>query len=225
MNTINIPGFSAEATLYRTRNRYRLSISALSTSVTAQSVVPALNSEDRARCDRCENKCNNAAAECLGYATGSWSAALAGCAAFGPFAPACAIPATAIYLSACGVCYAKLALCYVVGCNLPGDSSCCPEFCELGHCCSRGETCCGDMCCAPGQTCCGGNKCCPAGWHCTDGFCSDSVPFSNEPPPTPPPYNPLTDLDPISPVFCYGKICRRGEKCCGPQGCGAVCVN
>ena len=153
MNTMNMPGFTAEATLYRTRNRYRFSVSASSASSTAQSVVPALNFEDSVRCSACENKCNEAAADCVGVATGTWLLGLGACAAAGPLYPLCATPVSIAFALANAGCAAKLAACHVV-CNAPGDSSCCPVFCELGHCCSTGETCTTNGCCPSGRSAC-----------------------------------------------------------------------
>lgn len=246
MNIINIPGFNAEATLYRTRNRYRVSGSASSASLTAQSVVPALNSEDSARCSACENKCNGSYADCVGIATATWLAGLGACAATGPFYPLCATPVTIAFSLANGLCAAKLTACHVV-CNAPGDSSCCPVFCELGHCCSTGETCtshgccpsgrsvCGDQCCPEGYSCCGGT-CCPN--HCCGGTCCDAgVPccgdsccsiFGGGGPPPPPPESGCYLFEGGSP--CGSKCCFGGLQCCGYSAefgpdCRTTCIH
>src|SRR5262245_45074719 len=107
MDTGFTPGFTAEATLYRSHNRYR-SYSAPNAGGSATlSIVPALNDADRGRCTRCENKCSEQAAECTGYAAAGFAIALAGCAASGPFWPICAGIATGTYYTAIAGCGAK----------------------------------------------------------------------------------------------------------------------
>ena len=246
MKTINMPGFSAEVTLYRTRNRYRSSGSALDSAISAQSVVPALTFEDTENCTRCENKCNDQGAQCAGYAVGTWLLALASCAATGPGYPICASAASSAYALAEAACAGKTAACNAI-CNAPGES-CCPVFCGPGHCCSTGETCfldgccpsdrqvCGGECCAQGASCCVGaccgpedhccgNACCPANVPCgADGFCAG---FGHGPPP-PPPDNGCYLFAGGSP--CGKKCCYGGLQCCsysdefGPD-CRTSCIH
>jgi hypothetical protein len=219
---MNLPAFTAEFSLYRSRNSYRVA-TAPDISIPAQSVVPALTYEDNVNCARCENKCNEQSAECAGYATASWLAGLLGCAVSGPLYPICAGGVTTAYATANAICIGKLAFCHAV-CNASGES-CCPVFCG-GHCCSKGETClpdgccpsnrqvCGGECCPNGYSCCG-DTCCPPSAFCRDDgngkFCSD-VPgnLPSTPSPPPPPNNCLFGGAP-----CGSKCCPPGLECCG----------
>lgn len=241
---MNLPAFTAEFSLYRSRNSYRVA-TAPDVAIPAQSVMPALTYEDTVNCSRCEDKCNEQSADCVEVATATWAAGLVACAVFGPFSPACAIPVTAAYAFANGICAGKLTACRVV-CNAPGES-CCPVFCELGHCCSHGETCmpegccpsnqvvCGGECCGLGESCCG-DTCCPPNYFCRDGgngkFCSD-VPgnFPNTPPPTPPPYSCPPGAAPCGFPDSSGVIrtcCPPGLQCCGffngQPDCARICI-
>lgn len=240
MNGNHVPGFVAEVTLYMTRNRYRSFPADPYDAIASRSVVPALT--DNENCERCINKCNEQSAECVGYATATWSLGLAGCAFWGPFSPACAAPVTVAYLVANGICYGKLAACHAV-CNAPGES-CCPVFCGPGHCCSEGETCmldgccprdrqvcggeccaqgagcCADTCCGPGDHCCG-SACCPANVPCgPDGSCAG---FANTPPPPPPPSSCPPGSSPCGVPDGSGVIrtcCPPGTVCCGVSSDG-----
>lgn len=220
---MNLPAFTAEFSLYRSRNSYRVA-TAPDVAMPAQSVVSALTYEDNVNCSRCENKCNEQWADCVGVATATWLAGLVGCAAAGPLYPLCAGPVTVAYASANGLCVGKLGLCRAI-CNAPGES-CCPVFCGLGHCCSKGETCipdgccpsdrqvCGGECCPNGYSCCG-DTCCPPNYFCRDGgFCSefpsDLLPPSGTPGPPPPFNNCIFGGEP-----CQGKCCPPGTVCCG----------
>jgi hypothetical protein len=229
---MNLPQFTAQASLYRTSNRYRSSVAEFGGSIPAQSVVAALTFEDTVNCETCENRCNDNYATCIGYASAAWGLGLLGCALLGPFSPLCAGPVTTAYALASGLCVAGVSACHLV-CNSPGGS-CCPVFCELGHCCSHGETCiphgccpnerivCNGTCCAEGETCCG-NTCCPQNYYCLDGdFCSQypsNVPFGNPSPPMMPP----TDVG----TFGEKKKCPPGYERCGKGCCppGLQCCN
>jgi len=230
---MKMPGFTAQSSLYRTRAHYRSTMALVYDAGPGRSVVAALNFEDRGRCARCETKCAESYTECIGVAAAVWTVGLAGCAFAGPFFALCATPVTVAYALAGGACIAKLVGCEVV-CNAPGGSSCCPVFCELGHCCSRGETCysggccpgdravCGNNCCSPGEKCCG-DSCCPAGFYCLDGnFCSEfpsSIPFGNPPPPPLPFNNCISGGAPCGP-----ECCPPGLECCYYSAqFGAVC--
>jgi hypothetical protein len=219
---MKMPGFSAQSSLYRSASRYRSSNTEVRAYTAGHSVVAALSFEDTRRCSNCENGCNEDFAKCEGYAAAVWAAGLAYCAFTGPFAPACAGPATFAYGLAHAACAGKFAACEFV-CNKPGDSSCCPVFCELGRCCSRGETCfsggccpndqvvCGNNCCSAGEKCCG-DTCCPAHFYCLDGhFCSEfpsHVPFGKPPRPTRPPNQCIVG------VPCGPTCCPPGLQCC-----------
>ncbi len=225
---MSLPRFTADHSLYRSGNSYHSYGAEQDLAISLQSVVPTLTFEDTANCSRCENKCNEQSAECVGTAVAAWMIGLVGCAFSGPFYPICASGVSAAYATAVGVCTAKLAACHAV-CNLPGES-CCPQFCELGHCCSRGETCmpngccpsdrqvCGAECCPQGASCCDGaccgpeehccgNACCPANVPCgTDGLCAG---FTTTPPPPPPANNCIFGGAPCGP-----KCCPPGLQCC-----------
>jgi hypothetical protein len=223
---MNIPQFTAQASLYRTSNRYRSSVAKFDGSPFTQSVIPALNDVDRANCDGCEQKCNNDYAVCARDAVIGWTAGLLGCAFSGPLYPICASAASGAYAIAIGVCSGVFGACEI-SCNSPGRSSCCPVFCELGHCCSHGETCvphgccpsnqvvCGGECCGVGESCCG-DTCCPPNYYCIDeGFCSEfpsAIPFGNPPPPPPPPVSKCSDFG-LAP--CGSHCCYAGLQCCG----------
>ncbi len=231
---MSIPEFTAEASLYKTSNRYRSSSAEFGGTVASQSVVAALTHDDTVNCESCENRCNVTAAECTGIAVAAWTAGLAVCAVTGPFAPVCAIPVTGAYALANAGCLGKLAACRAINCDSPG-SPCCPVFCELGHCCSHGETCmpqgccpsnqivCGGECCGLGESCCG-DTCCPPNYFCRDGgFCSefpsDFLP-PNSDPPKPPINNCIFGGEP-----CGRKCCPPGLQCCGDGECRGSCIN
>jgi hypothetical protein len=87
-------------------------------------------------------------------------------------------------------------------CVSPGDPNsrqgCCPSSQSVcgGRCCAPSEYCCGDVCCPEGTVCCGGT-CCP-NVCCGDECCDAGVPcgadgscagFGNHPPPPPPPFD------------------------------------
>lgn len=249
---MTLPRFSGEASLYRTRNRYRSSAIVFSGSIATQSVVPALTFEDTQNCDRCEQKCIDQSADCTAVATGTWLAGLAGCALSGPFYPICAGVVSTTYAGAVGICSAKLGVCTAI-CHAPGES-CCPKFCGPGHCCSTGETClsdgccpsgqqvCGDDCCAPGASCCGG-ACCSAGNSCCAGTCCQAgVPcgadgncahFGGGPPPPPPKFDCAPGRAPCGFPDATGVIrtcCPPGLQCCnytpefGPE-CKTSCLH
>jgi hypothetical protein len=245
---MNIPEFTAQASLYRSSNHYQSSFIEFGGSVVAQTVVTALTHEDTVNCSACEGRCNDAYAECVGAATATWAVGLAGCAFTGPFYPACAAAASTAYAIADAVCVGKLAACHAANCDSPG-SPCCPVSCEFGHCCSHGETCtplgccpsnqvvCGGDCCGVGSKCCG-DKCCPSHFYCLDGnFCSEypnNIPFGNPPPPKNP-----SDMGtfrqtkrarecPRGSAHCGNECCPPNLQCCalgnGRLGCRDTCL-
>jgi hypothetical protein len=225
---MKLPEFTAEASLYRTKGRYRGSNGNFVHGAPTQGVVlTGLGSADEALCSGCLEKCAENLKICVGIA-----------AATALFCPPCAA-------AALGECDTQAVTCAGY-CHLPGES-CCPEFCHLGKCCGRGETCvddqdpdsrhgccpsdqnvCGGKCCPARYTCCG-NECCPPGWFCNNGFCSQSVPFPHEPtPPLPPPpqgpiqCEPGQELCQVSPTRWV--CCPPGKECCGARGCQGTCV-
>ena len=249
---MNVPGFTAHASLYRTNGRYRFSASQLSVSPNSEAIVPAYlpGPDTQARCRNCMEDCVTADA----YCTASATALLAGCV----FPPACPLAAAAAgkaliacqaaFLSCSAIC--SLPRPELFGSKLLGESPCCPKVCGFTHplamgegCCDEGEHCvdrfdpnarlgccprdqsvCGGKCCAKGDTCCG-NECCPPGWFCSDGICSKSVPFPGGTPPKlqkPSPGSGLFDCFPGW-THCKDKCCRPGLHCCVKAGGGTAC--
>lgn len=222
---MSLPGFAAEAALYRSRGHYRASrIGAL--RLASGEVHTALTAADDAKCSDCLEICAVTDAICSATA-----------------------PATAVFTFGLGagmlVACQKGAWDCVAYCHLPGRA-CCPNFCRPGKCCSRGETCvddadpnayggccprgqpvCGGNCCTPGSSCCG-NECCPPGWFCKNGHCSQFGEFGTGTPGTPP--------TTTAPIVCgsgeeacqtspnHWVCCPPGKECCGPRGCQGTCV-
>lgn len=230
----SVPGFTAESTLYKSANRYVSYGPEMNGAVPASSVLLALNDADRGRCDRCEQKCIDQAAQCTGYAAASWGIALVGCAASGPFWPICAAAASTTYAAAVGLCELKHAACLAGECYFPGGS-CCPVFCGLGHCCSTGEQCTDNGCCPADRHVCAGT-CCDKGYFCCNGQCCNEMcidgvctypsfgpytPVEREPARAP---NPFTGGCEPNWTKCHDQCCPPGQKCCG-YGCDYSCIN
>src|SRR5262245_10808751 len=111
-------------------------------------------------------------------------------------------------------------------CVAQGDpnsrSGCCPsdQIVCAGTCCR--SSCCGDICCPPGYFCCG-DTCCPPGYHCRDGWICERE-FIGRFPTTPPPAPPAP-----SDKWCIlmgGEPCGRGccplgLECCGLKSDGS----
>jgi hypothetical protein len=248
---MKIPEFTAEASLYRTTGRYRVSASDFGVSPPSEAIVPAYlpGPETQARCNSCMEKCADRAAYCNAAAM----APLAGCV----FPPACPVAAATAGGLLAG-CQTALLGCAAT-CSLPrpelfglkllGESPCCPKVCGFTHpfamgegCCDEGEHCvdrfdpnarqgccpsdqsvCGGKCCAKGDRCCG-NECCPAGWFCSDGVCTQSVPFPSEPPPEPPEPPMHLEICPLGWTPCKGGCCAPGLECCPNGVCSWTCV-
>jgi hypothetical protein len=226
---MNIPEFTAQASLYRTSRQYVTSASNGFESTPTRSVV-AQNGERFAGCDACEVSCNWTNVKCQASASAIYAIAAVGCGAivFPPAVAVCEGIAATVYAGAIGLCYAWVGEC-LIECWVPGGK-CCPVFCELGHCCSEGETCiphgccpndqtiCNGECCAKGYSCCG-DTCCPPHYYCLDGgFCSEfpsSIPFGNPPPP-PPPRRPPPSVLCIrkEDTPCGNTCCPPGLECC-----------
>jgi len=216
---MSIPEFTAEASLYRTNNRYRSSVADFGGSIADQSVVVCAGLRDF-----CLAKVGlSVLEECattLGFGCG---------------------PAVAWGLVQGAGCYAHYGECFGY-CQIPDvpgvwKSSCCPKVCGIhipgiagSGCCDHGETCkglgmqentrdgccpvgrdCGSVCCAAGEKCCG-EICCPSNYFCLDSnTCSENPgTFPNTPPPPPPFNNCIFGGDP-----CQGKCCPPGLVCCG----------
>ena len=190
---MNLPPFTAQASLYRTRNRYRSSATDFGGSIPADSFVAAYIPGPETM-----NACNG----CLdGYAVARnlctakvFATAIQTCSYLGFFAPPC-VAAQVLFLEP--ACYAGYAIgegyCHIPGGVGPLSGPCCPIVCGVHNplvpgsgCCDSGETCvgsdspntrdgccpkgqyCNGNCCAIGDSCCGGT-CCPAGNFCIEG--------------------------------------------------------
>jgi hypothetical protein len=185
---MNMPGFTAGASLYRSRNTYRGATVESSASLPADSIVLAqrdLNPANSDACIQCNYACFVAYVVCL---TGAPGFGLLLCPVAG---------------------WGCLAACKRVG------GPCCPQDCG-DYCCYRGDHCsyngccpaesavCGGVCCGPGSYCCGseGNQCCYL-------FPGPTPP----PPPTPgcpPGQNWCGWLTPFGGAAC----CPPGLECC-----------
>ena len=205
---MNLPGFTAEASHYRSRRSY----SGRAGSATREGLMLAYRpgSKTQAECQKCLDGCTSSAEIC---AADAWEIML-GCL----FPPDCAIAAAATG-EALTACYTSSLVCKA-GCEV---TDCCPKLCGFPNpldpgsgCCDNGEHCvdgnqpnardgccpssqstCGGFCCPPGDTCCG-DKCCPEGFNCTDGVCCG-------------PYDHV----------CGGQCCPPFNKCCNGKCCKA----
>jgi len=216
---MSIPEFTAEASLYRTTNRYRSSVSKIDGLPSAQSVVAAYfpGTATQAKCSECLAICAKVNVYCNVVA------------AFSIFFP----PAAVAAFTACA---AEAVLC-AGGCAAPVIGSCCPKVCGFPNpldpgegCCDQNETCvdrydpnsrqgccpsdqsvCAGKCCSKGESCCG-DTCCPPNYFCREGgFCSEfPSDFPNTPPPPPPINNCIFGGAP-----CGSECCPPGLKCCG----------
>ncbi len=222
---MNIPEFTARASLYRTSSGYRSAGSWNGGATQDQSIVPGYfpGSATQAKCNRCSEIALRNFGICL--ATGGVA-----CIASGPFYPICA----GGVLTACDLALlSQQAAC--------AYDDCCPKVCGTPNpfdpgqgCCDEGEACvdrydpnsrqgccpgdqsvCAGKCCPKGYSCCG-ETCCPPHYFCRDGgFCSEYPsdllpPKGATTPPTPPVNNCIFGGEP-----CGGKCCPVGTVCCG----------
>jgi hypothetical protein len=233
---MNIPRFTAAASLYTTTNHYRASSLDFGEIQSAGTIYPSYfpGSDTRNNCRECEADCGLDYVKCTGSAL---AGAIAGCAISSIFTlgAGCAVAGAGLA--------AAYALCnvYLGGCLLHCQlTTCCPKRCGAfdptsagSGCCDEGENCvdesdpnaregccpsghpvCGGKCCPfPDSTCCG-DTCCPSGSTCLDGVCC--------------PAGTLT--------ICNGKCCSGGcdinNNCCQPPAhlcagkcCVGVCCN
>jgi hypothetical protein len=194
---MNMPGFTAGASLYRSRNTYRGATVESSASLPADSIVLAqrdLNPENSDDCIQCNLTCFEAYVVCL--------------AAAGGLGSLLCIPAG----------WACSAACKRVG------GPCCPQDCG-DYCCYRGDHCSDYGCCPAESAVCGG-RCCGKDSYCCGSEGSECCyyypPFgggTGEAPPTPPGCAPgqefcgwLTKnwLGGTSDIAC----CPPGMECC-----------
>jgi hypothetical protein len=209
---MRIPAFTAQASLYRTSNRYRSSGSEFDGSPPAQSVVAAYQPgpSTQKRCDMCLQSCTNAKNSCEDFVAGlvSWWNPVAG-----------------LWLYA--DCASSAADCRDQ-CVNPPLGACCPKACgplnpsDPGEgCCDTGDSCCDGTCCPPNLFCYGG------------GICSEPPPPMF---PTTPPLKQPTDVGtfrqkkkcPTGSERCGNDCCPPGLQCCdlgaGRVGCRETCV-
>jgi len=187
---MNTPGFTAEASLYRSRNTYRGATVESSASLPADSIVLAqrdLNPANSGECVECNLRCFAAYVTCLSFSGG-----------FGYLA---------CYLTAFGC----KAYCERVG------GPCCPQDCG-DYCCYRADHCSYDGCCPAESAVCGGRCCGPNSYCCGDDYskcCYYDPPF---PPPVPPPPQPpgcRPDQQWCGQhVFGVAACCPPGLECC-----------
>ena len=247
---MKIPGFNAEASLYKTSECYRVSASGFGGLPSSESILPTYypSATTQANCNQCKENCIKSFGVCLGV--GATTCGIS-CAFSGPAYPACLAACMGAALGACDL--------EVLGCQglcmAPGPwTECCPQVCDFPAfdgegCCDEGENCvdindpnsrhgccpsdqsvCGGKCCAEGDRC-GGNECCPANFHCIDGFCTEfpPAPFGpSEPPPKPPKQSPSPFDCAPGWTHCKDKCCPPGLHCCihvgGATSCQADCL-
>jgi len=233
---MNMPGFTAEASLYKTSNRYRASNLEYGDKPSGEAIILSYfpGPATQAVCDTCLKRAVRDHGICL-------VSAAVGSAVCGPFYPVC-------FGAAAGGCWVKL----VWDLGECAIDDCCPKLCsginpfEPGTgCCDENETCvdrydsnsrggccpsdqivCSGKCCAKGEFCCG-ETCCPAGYFCREGvFCERE--FIGSFPTTPPPPSPVNNC-----IFggepCGSKCCPPGLVCCGVYGgqpdCKTSCLH
>src|SRR5437762_9859465 len=122
---MNIPEFTAEASLYRSRKSYRVATAESSVSLPADSIVLALTGEGAAACQDCEQSCAETYSACMALALATvWIPWLGG----------------GIGVTCTAVSWACLARCNAEG------HACCPKSCG-SYCCSYGEQCSHSGCC------------------------------------------------------------------------------
>lgn len=232
---MNIPEFTAQASLYRTNNRYRSSGLESGDLWYSGSIVPTYypGPAAKAACDKCLTSARDDYFKCVllqGFplslihcTLGAWWNA-GSCVVEDCCPKRCEFSIEA----GKGCCDAD------EHCVDPGDpnsrSGCCPSDQDVcaGKCCAKGEKCCGDLCCAKGHFCCG-DTCCPSNMMCDNGSCTYPS-FGGEAPPPPHVYPPIKPIDPSHPhcdpgwTPCMAGCCPPGLRCCGPV-CAEVCVN
>jgi hypothetical protein len=232
---MNIPAFTAEASLYMTSNRYLSSSSEYSGPLSSYSIVPAYmpGPATQRECSVCTGTCDKLAGLCGAGVAATVAAICVGTLGFGC---AGAVAWGGAILANCAYGYAGC-----IGlCNVPSwvplvGGYCCPKICGLPNplegsgsgCCDLGEACvdqgdpnsrqgccpsgqsvCGGKCCAIGEYCCG-DTCC-GDPHCFNDVCGNTPPFPDNPPPPPP-----NKCSIWGGQLCGTKCCPIGTWCCG----------
>jgi hypothetical protein len=234
---MNIPQFTAQASLYRASNRYRSSVADFAASIPAQSVVAAYipGAETMNRCSGCIDACTTARDVCLAKTAvmvteACWASLGFGCGAAIAWGYIQAASCESVYLECFGFC------------NIPSGPGwkgfCCPKVCGLPTpgkegtgCCDHGEACvaqddpnsrdgccpvghfCGGRCCPTDAPCCG-SSCCPPPYSCIEGVCTTGFGTGTPPPPhgCPPGAAPCGFPDSSGVIRT---CCPPGLKCCG----------
>lgn len=200
---MNIPQFTAQASLYKTSNGYRSSGCEFSHLPSGQSVVAAYHPgpTTRAICNGCLQVCSDNWHSCESAAIGLfswWNLPLM-------------IGLEAMCDSARERCHNDCA------------DVCCPQRCAPGEPSTSGAGCCDadegcvdqndpnarEGCCPSNQSVCGG-QCCPPGFFCMDNLCTTGFP-KTPPPPSPPDNGCML----FGGVQCGKKCCYGGLQCCG----------
>jgi hypothetical protein len=237
---MNIPQFTAQASLYRTSNRYRSTVADFGGLIADQSVVAAYipGPDTQARCSGCTYYPTTLRDICLTKTAfmvtqACWISLGFGCGAAIAWGYQQAASCEQAYLAGFGICH------------IPGGP-CCPKVCgihtpgsEGSGCCDHGEACVGshnpntrDGCCPVGQEC--GGNCCAKGEYCLEGgFCSEFpgplLPPPGTPPPPPPSFSCPPGAAPCGVPDSSGVIrtcCPPGLQCCGNsvQDCRTSCL-
>jgi hypothetical protein len=217
---MNIPEFTAEASLYKTSRHYRSSVADVGSLIADQSVVAAYypGPSTQKGCDKCLQNCADDQSSCEDFALAA--------SFFVPWGPA-------VY----PICDDDAARCRR-DCINPPFGACCPKACGPRNpydpregCCDRNDQCvdqndpnsrhgccpsdqrvCGGKCCAKGDSCCG-DTCCPAGFFCRDGWICEPqfIGSFGVTPPKPRGRTPYVGL--------IAEWCRHGETPCGATCC------
>lgn len=236
---MNLPAFSARASLYRTGNRYRSAVAEAGNLTADQSIVAAYipGPETQQSCSGCTRGCEVARNICL---TKAAVEVVEGCVGSLFFGCGAVISLGLLQTAACYEGYTScLGYCDIPGGLGPFSGPCCPKVCGIHNpliagsgCCDHGEACVGshnpntrDGCCPVGQECHG--NCCAKGEYCLEGgICSTEPGYFANPPPPPPPVNNCI----LGGAPCGPKCCPPGLQCCnysaqfGPD-CRTSCVH
>ena len=245
---MSAPGFTGQASIFRSRNRYQVNTAVLNTSPQQNSFVPAYPLPETMRqCRKCQDNCLRNRTVC--------EAGLAWGCAFGPLGCAAAWAACEGYYALClGACHLpdfplSPGECCPVPCSFgsffeslfdPGVNccdynetcvdrndpnsryGCCPadQIVCGGNCCAKGERCCGTTCCPTNHPCCNGQCCGASDMLCVNGHCGypDFGPYIPAPP-SEKPTPPVSGQCPPGRKLCGAdKCCRQDQYCCGGPG-------
>jgi hypothetical protein len=240
---MNTPGFTAQASIYRSGRRYTAMTIDSTDSIIGATPAYYPGPESRARCYDAAVACNESLAGCLLTAS---AVCAVGCIASGPGYPFCLAACEGGVIASCNANYLRCQA------NNNLSSRCCPKLCGSladaltdpgSGCCDSGENCvaindpnsrqgccpagqavCGGNCCGKGEFCCGG-ACCPGDMFCVNGACTypSFGPYTPAPPvPPTPPAGPQGC--PSGYTKCKDTCCPPDMKCCGYY-CDYFCVN